>query len=358
MRSFVFVLVLVFCFGSSSFAQDLSTRSEHFKNNDHVLKNTGSPDGRDGGENMASAVAIPALPFTDTGNTFDNVNDYDAVCPYSGSTSPDVVYSYTPGVDMVVSVDLCGSGYDTKTYIMDAAYNLIGCNDDFYFDDVCGVYVSFIEGAALVAGTTYFIVVDGYGTDAGDYVIAVEEFIPDPPCVLDTAGSVVEGEPAPGPGYADAFNGGCNSPEFGAPWGDLTMAADANGDLFFSGVAGWTDLGRDTDWNYMMIGEYGMVEAVVDAEQLTAVYTLTMTSCDDVAVDLSMTVGICTPGTMTIQGNPGDVIMVWFGATEYTPPAGFVGWEYDYIANFTGLNSGEVTSTEHTSLDRIKSMYR
>ena len=221
-----------------------------------------------------------------------------------------------------------------------------------------GTYVSFIEGAALVAGTEYFIVVDGYGGDAGDYLIDVDDYLPAQGCVLFCGDGLLEGEPALGPAYEDAFNGGCNSPEFGSPWADLIEAADANGDLFFSGVAGWTDLGRDTDWNYMMIGEYGMVEAVVDAEQLTAVYTLTMTSCDDVAVDQSMTVGICTPGTMTIQGNPGDVIMVWFGASEYTPPAGFIGWEYDYVANFTGLNPGEPTATENVSFDGIKSLYR
>ncbi|MBK7701554.1 MAG: hypothetical protein IPI34_01025 [bacterium] len=30
-------------------------------------------------------------------------------CPYSDSTSPDVVYSFTPMTDLVLTVDLCGS---------------------------------------------------------------------------------------------------------------------------------------------------------------------------------------------------------------------------------------------------------
>jgi len=351
--AFVLMIALV----GSAAAVDLGSVQKDIKTDSHVGMNPGTPDGREGGEDMATAVVIGSLPFNDDGNTFDNVNDYDAVCPYSGSTSPDVVYSFTPAYDVIVAVDLCGSGYDTKTYIMDGAMNLIDCNDDAYFDDVCGTYVSLIEGAALMAGTEYFIVIDGYGTDAGDYLVAVTEFIPEPPCVLECAG-LAEGEPALGPAYEDAFNGGCNSPEFGAPWGDLTAAGDANGELVFCGISGWTDTGRDTDWNYLVLGECGIVEVTVDAEQLTAVYTLTMTSCDDVAVDQSMTVGICTPGTFVVQGNPGDVIMLWFGAAEFTPPAGFVGYEYNYVATITGLDANGSVATEEVSFDGIKSLYR
>jgi len=40
-------------------------------------------------------LVIVGLPFSDTGNTSDNLDGYDAVCPYSNSTSPDVVYTET-----------------------------------------------------------------------------------------------------------------------------------------------------------------------------------------------------------------------------------------------------------------------
>ena len=43
-----------------------------------------------GGDTCACATVIGLLPFYDTGDTCDFVNDYDAVCPWS-STSPDVV---------------------------------------------------------------------------------------------------------------------------------------------------------------------------------------------------------------------------------------------------------------------------
>ncbi len=358
MRKFIlFVLMIIFA-GSTS-AVDLGAVKKDFKTNSHVGGNPGVPDGRDGGEDMASAVIIGSLPFSDTGNTSDNSNDYDGECPYGYSTSPDVVYSYTPTADILINVDLCGSGYDTKTYIMTADLSLIACNDDFYNDDVCGTYVSLIEGAPLLAGTEYFIIIDGYGGDAGDYILEVSEFVPLPPCLVECGNGWVEGEPALGPGYEDAFNGGCNSPEYGSPWGDLTQAADQDGELVLCGTAGWTDTGRDTDWNYLMLGELGIAEVTVDAEQLTAVYILSMTSCDDVEVVQSMTVGICNPRTLIVNREPGDIVMVWFGALEFSPPAGFVGYEYSYVAHFTGLlDGGWYIATENLSFDEIKSLYR
>jgi len=356
MRKFILFVLMIVLVGSTT-AADLSSIKKDFKTNSHVGMNLGTTDGRDGGEDMASAFVIDAIPFLDGGNTSDNLNDYDVECPYSGSTAPDVVYSFTPAADISLRLDLCGSGYDTKVYIVTADMNLIDCNDDAYTQDPCGVYVSLIENAALLAGTEYFIIIDGYGEDSGDYILEISEYIAPPPCILECTG-LQEGEPALGPGYEDAFNGGCNSPEFGSPWSDLTWAADNMGELVLCGTAGWTDTGRDTDWNYLMLGEHGIVEITVDAEQTTNVYILSMTSCDDVEVVQSMTVGICNPHTLIVNGEPGDIFMVWFGAPEHTPPAGFVGYEYSYVAHFTGLVSGGYVATENISFDEIKSLYR
>ena len=67
------------------------------KSDAHVLAHPASD--RSGGETIADAVPIGSLPFSDTGATCDNVDDYDEACPY-GSTSPDVVYAFTPAADM------------------------------------------------------------------------------------------------------------------------------------------------------------------------------------------------------------------------------------------------------------------
>ncbi|MCP4291639.1 MAG: hypothetical protein GY780_07365 [bacterium] len=335
--AFVLMIALV----SSAAAADLGNVSRDIKTNDHVGMNPGTPDGRDGGEAMGDAVGIASLPFSDTGNTSGNMDDYDAVCPYSGSTSPDQVYSFTPASDMVVSVDLLGSTYDTKVYVMLADQTVIACNDDFHPG-----YVSMIQEAYLLGGTEYFVIVDGYGGDMGDFVINILEF---EACIIDCGDD--EGEPALDPGYMDAWNGGCNSPEYGSPF--QSLEGDGNGDLTFCGQSGWYDSSRDTDWFIITVGEYGMVEWTVEAEQGTNIYLLGPNDCDAVGVIESATLTPCVATTLSLQGTPGDLLWLWVGPSEFSGPVN----EYNYLCTFTGLFPG-TTATEEVSFDGIKSLYR
>ncbi len=351
--AFVLMIALV----GSVAAADLGNVQKDTKNNDHVFMNPGTPD-RQGGEDIASAAPIGAIPFNSAGSTNGYADNYDEICPYGPATSPDVVYSYAAGADMVVSMDLCGSSYDTKAFIYDSAMNVVGCNDDFYFDDACGVYVSFIEEAYLVAGETYYFVVDGYGGDFGDYLLEIVEVIPDPPCVID-CDTDDEGEPEIADGYMDDFNGGCNSPEFGEPFSEFT--ADANGDLTFCGQAAWyitADGGnsRDTDWYIATIGEAGIVEWTLDAEFESYGFLLGPNDCASVGVVDQMLVGPCNPLTMVVQGAPGDIVWLWVGSSTFAGPMG--SQEYPYLCNFTGLEAGETVATEGISFDGIKSLYR
>lgn len=132
------------------------------------------PISRQGGDTFATATPITVLPFSGAGTTLGYTNDYDAVCPYTGSVSNDVVYSLVPCMDGVLSITLCaGSDYDTKLYVTDAAYSVIACNDD-----TCPGYVSELtvangEGVAVTGGATYYVVVDGYFGANGNYTIDI-----------------------------------------------------------------------------------------------------------------------------------------------------------------------------------------
>ena len=354
-----FILLLVLT--SSTFAAELSNNRVHPKNNTHTGMNPGTPDGREGGEDMDTAFTITALPFNDIGNTSDNIDDFDVECNYTGSTSPDVFYSYTPnsGYAEMVSVDLCGSGYDTKTYILDADYNVIACNDDYYDEgDDCGDWVSYIEYVPLYGGVEYFIVVDGYGGDSGDYTLNVNYYIPYEPCDLTCEG-IPEGEPALGPDYEDVFNSGCSNAAPGNSFQDL--AGNSIGELVFCGTSGWYEYTgstvRDTDWFTAIIGESGTLEWTLDAEEETYGFLLGPQDCSEVGPIETMSAGPCSPATMTIQGSPGEIVWLWVGPTEFEAPEGFGGFEYNYIGTFTGLNSGTV-STDQVSFDAIKSLYR
>jgi len=133
-----------------------------------------------GGETIETASVIPELPYSDTGNTCGNINDYDEECPYTGSTAKDVVYVYTPIVDTIVDLDLCQSWYDTKIYVYaDDTEHLIACNDDFW-GCINGDHKSLIESLYLSSGVNYYIVVDGWGTSCGDFVLDVRGEAPVP----------------------------------------------------------------------------------------------------------------------------------------------------------------------------------
>jgi hypothetical protein len=206
-----------------------------------------------GGDNPTTATVIPALPFADTGTTVGYANDSDEVCPYTGSTSPDVYYSYTPGSNQQITVDLCDSLYDTKTYVYDSFLALVdtrpagapACNDDFCTSPNGAPFRSFLACVNVAAGATHYIVVDGWLGSLGSYQIDVS--VTDPaqcgPCIVECpAGSNLEpddcqfGNPAPN----DQVNGGCNAtpPAFTAIVCDKLYC----GTGYFDGAF------RDTDW--------------------------------------------------------------------------------------------------------------
>jgi len=134
------------------------------------------PTPRQGGDTIGDATAIDALPFDAAGTTAGYIDDYDEECPYTGSTSPDVVYSYAPTADMSIDISICESAYDTKLYVYENdAGNNIACNDDACNSSDGSPYRSTLDQVSLTAGNIYYIVVDGYGGNSGDYNISVTE---------------------------------------------------------------------------------------------------------------------------------------------------------------------------------------
>jgi hypothetical protein len=216
----------------------------------------------------------------------------------------------------------------------------VACNDDFYPD-----YVSKIEQLALMGGVQYFIVVDGWGGDFGDYVINITEF---EPCILECpAGAELEGEPPLVDDYQDEYNGGCNSPEFGNPFGVITAET-------FCGVSGWyLNAGgnsRDTDWFEIIVPDAGFFEVIGDAEQPTYMFELAPQDCGSVAVVQNVIIGPCAEGTMTIPGAAGSTIWFWVGPTTFDGPVN----EYDYVL-FTNLTGG--VATEDHSWTGVKALF-
>jgi hypothetical protein len=309
---------------------------------------------RQGGDTIATAFPIAALPYFDTGTTTGYTDDYDEMCPYGG-WGPDVVYSYRPAVDEAITVDLCGSDYDSKLEIYDDALHFVACNDDFYFEGPCGVYTSKIMRANLTANRTYYIVVDGYASAHGDYVLAVTIF---EPCIVDCpAGGIPEGEPPLHDEYVDLWNGGCFAP--GAPM--QAVVGDGQGDAVLCGVSGWYVVGwtatRDADWFTLVMGSTGMIEVTADAEYGTYLFELLPQDCAEVDVVQRIETECHQQVTMTITGyDPGAVVWFWVAPMTFSPP----NWagddhDYNYALWFSGLEAG--VATEPTTWSALKALY-
>ena len=158
-----------------------------------VLLTLSTPSFGAGGEDCSTATLIPALPFTDTGDTCGALDDYNESCPFLPTGGRDLVYRITPATDLVLDIDLCTSDFDTKVYVYSGGCPgtpgsaLIGCNDDF-----CGVnnWRSKLT-VPVTAGVETYIVIDGYGAaDCGSYEVSIGEFVAVPSDVCDTAETI------------------------------------------------------------------------------------------------------------------------------------------------------------------------
>ena len=317
---------------------------------------------KQGGDTIGDATVIPGLPYSNTGTTVGYIDDYDVACPSYSPGSPDVVYSFTPGSDIMIDVDLCGSGYDTKTYIYDIDLNLIACNDDFYTGDPCGIYVSLIENAPLLGGNTYYIVIDGYGGDAGDYVL---NLIENEPCfVYCPADAVAEGEPPLEDGYIDLYNSGCGYPEPGVHFQEINWTNDEDGVPPYDGYAwlcgksGWFigESGgetRDTDWFVVFALETGVMEVTLESEHPCFLFKLAPTDCNDVAVEILAEADCEAPGTLSFPVTAGEEIWLWVGPQDFTGPV----TEFPYFMTVSN-NMFDVVPNENMSWGQVKALYR
>jgi hypothetical protein len=346
------ITLLVGCLALVAAAGDLGNRAPWKSNSTPAAHPPINPEAtRQGGDTMADAFAIPEIPFDTTGTTTGYIDDYDEVCPYSDSTSPDVVYSITPAADILVDIDMLGSEYDTKIYVYDAELNLIACNDDFYPD-----YVSKLEQINLLGDALYFLVIDGWNGDSGNYVLTITEH---ELCVLECPpGGYPEGEPPLVDDYEDSYNGGCNSPEFGYPFQDLY--GDENGELLFCGVSGWYQYQgtnyRDTDWFIVYAGDSGSVYVASDAERPTYLFFRPL-DCSSTDYYPPFRFGACAPGDTTFAAAPGGVFWLFVGPTTFSAPDGSHPYEYDYVVHFSGLQPGTVV-VETRNWSAVKGLFR
>ncbi len=269
------------------------------------------------GQGETCATAIPlVVPSTVTGTTVGYVNDYDYACPYTGSTSPDVVYSYTPSANATLTFNLCAgtTNYDTKMYIYAGTCSgtPVYCNDDFCSSPLFSSYVSQLSCVALTGGTTYYIVIDGYGGASGNYTLVTSVC---QPCVVSQqGGDIVE---ATEPATPDSTNmatdpdGGCNNSSGVPLYGAISCGQTIYGRSFTYVTPSGAQY-RDTDWylftvaqretvTVKMVGEFTALCGIVTGVNPCNAPAFLASGTSAYACSLATAQAICVnPGTYAI----------------------------------------------------------
>lgn len=185
----------------------------------------------------------------------------------------------------------------------------------------------------LLGGTAYYVIVDGYAGDHGDYVLAVTERFPYEAECLYGVLQYEEGEPPLEDGYGDDHNGGCNSPEFGNPMQQLPVVTGSG--ACFHGRSGWYSASdgsasRDTDWFTIDVLPGLGFQLGLDADWPCHFFVLGPQDCGQVDVIEFWTFGGNEYGAVEIfyPADPGQ-LWVWVGPTTLSPPEG-ADDEFDY----------------------------
>ena len=325
---------LVLSLAATAMASDISKGDKPVV---HHAQNV--PAGRQGGDTILDAVMLTLPVVNGTGTTAGYADDYDEVCPYTGSTSPDVVYTFTPAASVGLTIDMLGSAYDTKIYLYDQDLVLVACNDDFHPD-----WTSKLENVPCVGGVQYFLVVDGYGGDFGDYLINITEFVP---CELDCpAGAELEGEPTIVDGYVDNYNGGCNSVP--VVYSNITMPVFCGKGGYYMNDTGGSS--RDLDWYEVVMPASGVLEIIGDSVDPLNLYEIEG-DCDNLVIQNGGVAGPCSPFTLTITGAAGSTVRVLAGATTFWDG---VTYEFDYVL-LSNLEGG--VATQESSWTGVKALF-
>jgi hypothetical protein len=299
---------------------------------------------RQGGDTIGSATVVGSLPYADSGSTTGFANDYDEVCPYTGSTAPDLVYRYTATSNVAITIDLCASAYDTKLYVyLDVQGCLVACSDDAS----CGYsgYQSQVEGVSLAAGHTYYIVVDGYGSSSGSYELVIAGF--EPCAVPCPSGAMVEGEGPCVDNYVDQYDGGCNGSgwfEIMAQYSGCAAVCGTSCTYLYQGLSY-----RDTDW-YAAIASGGPVTATCTAEFPLQFIFIYGPDCDNLQYNY-LQAAACSPATLCYNIASGGEFWLWVGPSVFSgiPTS-------NYVLDVCGLQGG-IIPTEVLSWGAVKARY-
>ncbi len=121
-----------------------------------------------GADNCSDGVCLEPGLFAVSGTTAGYAADYDPDCISWGLAAADVVYELALADGNSISADLVSSGWDSGLYLMTDCLDMsstLACDDAYPTNE----HVEYTNNTG--ADMLIFLVVDGYGSGEGDYVL-------------------------------------------------------------------------------------------------------------------------------------------------------------------------------------------
>lgn len=213
----------------------------------------------DQGNDACPATVVTGVPYYDSGTTTGRVNNFAPLQPCNQTNAPDVIYKFIPLATQTYHISLEGSSYDTYLYVNAGetcpGSTQVGCNDD-------ALGLQSYLGLTLNAFQTYYIIIDGYSTNAGAYSLQISD------------SCVVECQPADARECVEVLgeqnlwndcNGACNNESGNILWGTVQPFQTVCGVAFTYLDATGAPF-RDTDFYRFTLNEPCSLRVTIETE--------------------------------------------------------------------------------------------
>lgn len=100
-----------------------------------------------------------------------------------------------------------------------------------------------------------------------------------------------------------------------------------------------------------------MISANFEVEQESYLFELWPQDCGEDGVAQLVGPPPCVYEEMIITGAPGEIVWLWVGPQNFSPSPGFLGHEFDYQIELSGLECG-VVGVEASTWSSVKDLYR
>jgi hypothetical protein len=268
------------------------------------------PPANDDCANATSFTLTCGSSYTDAGSTANANNVGNGpTCTTPASTAGGVWYQFV-GTGSDVTASLCGSSYDTKVFVYSGTCGSFTCEGGN--DDACGLQSEVT--IPTVQGTTYTILVAGFGSSTGDYTLTVTDNGGFSAAPTSIAGNTTI---CPGASTALTVTGG-------------TLAGGASVE-WFSGSCGGTAVGNGTTISVNPTSTTTYFARYTGSCNTTTCTSATVTVNPVAGPTVAGSTQLCSADNTTlvatgVQGNPlewysdaGGTAVINSGATFVTP---------------------------------------